>query len=235
MQLSKKQEEAYCLLKHSGVDVFQTKDLCLLLHLSHMGAYNLLKALKSKQVIQKYGTFYAFSDVNELVIAAAIHFPSYLSFWTALAYYGWSDQLPRTIYLSTTKYTPLQGYFQYITLSKKRFFGYVSLGGIIIAEKEKAILDSLLFPKYAGGIAEIQACLIKALLSLNKAKLLRYALQMESKALLRRLGYLSEKLNMDKAWLNKLKKYKGKGYELLDPALPRTNKYNKDWLLDVNV
>ena len=123
MQLSKKQERAYSLLKQSRVDVFRTKDLCLLLHLPSVDVYNLLKSLKSKKVIQKYGTFYAFSDVNELVIATAVHFPSYLSFWTALGYYGWSDQLPRTVYLSTTKYAPLQGSFQYITLTKKRFFG----------------------------------------------------------------------------------------------------------------
>lgn len=235
MQLSRKQAEAHDFLKSLHVAVFQVKDLCLLLQLTKMDAYNLLKALKSKRVIHKYGKFYAFSNINELAAATAIHFPSYLSFWTALTYYGWSDQLPRIVYLCTTKYIPARGYFHYVTFSKNRFFGYVSLGELVIAEKEKAILDSLLFPKYAGGIAEIQNCLAKALPSLDKKKLLCYALQMESKAVLRRLGYILEQLKVDTTWLVKLKKYKGSGYELLDPTLPKKNNYNKEWLLDVNL
>jgi len=48
-------------------------------------------------------------------------------------------------------------------ISKKRFFGYVSIGNITIAEKEKAIIDSLLFPKYAGGIKEVRFALENAM------------------------------------------------------------------------
>lgn len=235
MQLSKNEEKAYETLRGHNLFVFQIKDLCLLLNLARVDAYNLIKALKYKRVIKKQGAFYSFFDTDDFVIAVNIHFPSYISLWTALNYYGWSDQLPKKIYLCTTKYAPPLNHFSFITLSPKRFFGYTSLNGIVIAEKEKAIIDSLFFPKYAGGIAEIDACLRKALPQLDKEKLITYALQMKSKAVLRRMGYLLEKLGVKEQILKKIKRHIGHGYELLDPTLPRKNLNNLKWLLDVNI
>src|SRR3989338_7449585 len=82
--------------------------------------------------------------------------------------------------------------YKYVVISAKRFFGYTKIGNIIIAEREKAIIDSLLFPKYAGGIKELIACLEKSINELNKEKLLDYAVRIKSKAVLRRLGFILE-------------------------------------------
>jgi len=40
---------------------------------------------------------------NELVIASHLVSPSYVSYWTALSYYGYTDQPSRTIYIATTR------------------------------------------------------------------------------------------------------------------------------------
>ena len=121
-----------------------------------------------------------------------------------------------------------------MTLSRKRFFGYTSVDGITIAEKEKAIIDSLLFSKYAGGMKEITRCIKYALNNININKLINYALRIESKAVLRRLGYILEELKFSEKILKKIKCKIGKGYVLLDPSLKRKNNLNKRWLLDVN-
>jgi len=62
--------------------------------------------------------------------------------------------------------------------------------------------------------------------------LIDYALKIDSKAVIRRLGFLLETNNYKKT--AELKKNLGKGYEKLDPSLKKKNKLNKDWLLDIN-
>ena len=85
--------------------------------------------------------------------------------------------------------------------------------------KKKAILIHF-FPKYARDRRNTSLpCWV--LPSLNKASYFSMFTDGEQSPLKVRLSF--RKLNVDKAWLNKLKKGMGKGYELLDPTLPRTN------------
>ncbi len=242
MQLSKLEHRAYEEFRSHNLAVFTPKEAQLLLRLTPTQTYNLLKALKRKQAIQKIGKKrYALAGTDEFRIATALHFPSYISFWSALSYYGFTDQLPRRIFLASSRYSQSIGPYTYVTLSRKRFFGYQLLGNITIAEKEKAMLDSLLLPKYAGGIKEIWKSFVAAQSKLEVQKLIKYAMKMESKILLRRLGFFLErlgtnsKMGLTRKKLAALQKNIGRGYEKLDPSLHRKNKFNKQWLLDVNV
>ena len=150
MQLSKLENRAYETIRVNAFSVFRTKDLCLLMKIDRTKAYNIIKSLKKKNIIKNIGKgFFAFNDSEEFIIGTAINYPSYISFWSALNYYGFSDQTPIKIFIATPKYSKQIGNFKYITLSKKRFFGYTKIGQVAIAEKEKALIDSLLFPKYS--------------------------------------------------------------------------------------
>ncbi|MBS3098686.1 hypothetical protein J4462_00580 [Candidatus Pacearchaeota archaeon] len=236
MQLSKLESYAYEELKKNKFEVFKIKDVCLLLKVSRTKAYNLVKSLKEKKAIENVGKgFLAFGGVDEFVIGSSIVSPSYVSFWSALNYYGFSDQMPKNILMVTTKHSPKVKNFNYVSLSKKRFFGYESIGKIVIADKEKTLIDSLLFPKYAGGIKEIMKCFSAALQEINIGRLTDYAFKVESKAVLRRLGFILEKNNYKGKLLEKLRKKTGEGYELLDPGLKRKNNLNETWLLDINL
>lgn len=234
MQISKLENEAYEKLEKNGLLIFKIKDLCLLLNISRTKAYNIVKALKRKRIIKKAGkNFFTLKGVSEFVTGQSINYPSYLSFWSALNYYGFSDHMPKKIFFATTKYTKEINNFKYVTLSKKKFFGYTRIGSMAIAEKEKAIIDSLLLPKYSGGTKEIFRALQTGLKQLDVEKLIRYAFKVENKAILRRLGFLLEEIGYKKG-LEKIRKGIGKGYELLDPGLERKNNFNNKWLLDVN-
>jgi predicted transcriptional regulator of viral defense system len=205
-----------------------------LLEIKKQKAYNLIKSLKKKKIINSINNGkFVLSETNEFEIASSINFPSYISFWSALNYYGFSDNTPKKIFIVTTKYSKEKNNFKFITLSKKRFFGYTSIGKITLAEKEKAIIDSLLMPKYAGGIKEIKISLEKALKEIDIKKLIDYAIKINSKAVVRRLGFLLDQLNIK--YPKKIEKLIGKGYELLDPSLKKRNNLNKKWLLDVNI
>ncbi len=232
MLLSKNEDKVCGELRKRGFVVFKVKDLQKLLEMDKTKAYNIIKALKKKKVIKKMKNFLAFADEEDFAVGNSIHYPSYISFWTALSYYGWSDQNPRVIFLATTRYKKQVESFKYVTLAKKRFFGYRKEGKFAIAEKEKAIIDSLLLPKYSGGIREIRKCLENAFAEINKEKLIEYAGKIGSKAVMRRLGYLLNNLGYKQT--GKLKKKMGSGYELLDPSLKRKYICDKEWLLDVN-
>ena len=230
MQLSKLEWKAYNILKKNGLIIFKTKDLKLLLNVKKIKVYNIIKALKNKKAIETIkGGLYALKGANELVIGSHLNWPSYISFWSAMSYYGFTDQLPKTLFYATTKYRKKIKNYKYVAISQKRFFGYTKVGDITIAEKEKAVIDSLLFPKYCGGIKELINCIKSAINELDKNKLLNYAVKVNSKAVLRRLGFILELIGC-KETIKKI----GKGYELLDPSLKRRNNLNKRWLLDIN-
>ncbi|MEK6906222.1 MAG: hypothetical protein AABW81_01225 [Nanoarchaeota archaeon] len=235
MQLSKLEDLAYRELTGNNLLIFKIKELCLLLGISKVKAYNLLKSLKKKQIVKKIGKgFFAVKGADDFVIATSIYFPSYISFWSALSYYKFSDNLVQKIFLATSKYTKDIGNFKYVTLSKQRFFGYISIGKITIAEKEKAIVDSLLFPRYSGGIKEIIKCMKNGMDELDIEKVIEYSIKVKSKAVLKRLGFILEKIGYTGRGIKKIQNKIGRGYSLLDPGLNRRNNLNKRWLLDIN-
>lgn len=235
MQLSKLENKAYEELKNNNLEIFKIKDLMLLLNINKTKSYNLIKALKEKKAIKSIQSgIYCLLGVSELEIAGFLNWPSYISFFSALSYHKLTDQMPKLIFLASSRYRKQISSFKFVKMSKQRFFGYVSLNNIAIAEKEKATLDSLLFPKYSGGIKEIEKAIKNNLSELDSNKLISYALKMNSKAVIRRLGFLLEKCNANKKLLKKLEKNIGKGYEKLDPSLKKTNIYNAKWLLNIN-
>ncbi|MBU1199371.1 MAG: hypothetical protein KKF46_00870 [Nanoarchaeota archaeon] len=230
MQISKGESNALEILKTNNLEVFSIKDLKLLLSLKPTKVYNLIKSLKNKgfiEVIRK--GLYCIRGTDEMIIASRIVYPSYISFLSALNYYELTEQVSKKITLATTKRKKHKDY-AFATLSKDKFFGYTHIDKIIISEKEKALIDSLYLPRYAGGIKTIITCFTK---KLNKKKLYEYAMRMKSKAVIRRLGYILDYLHIEFKF--NLRKKIGKGYELLEPSKERKYKYDKKWMLDVNI
>ncbi|MDD5163020.1 MAG: hypothetical protein PHD95_02315 [Candidatus ainarchaeum sp.] len=235
MQLSKLEHEAIDALKKSNLLIFKAKDVSLLLHINKTKAYNAIKSLKKKQAIEtvQAGAF-ALKGTSDFAMGCQLNWPSYISFWSALNYYGFSDQTPKKIFLASTKYKKAVKNFKYVTLSKKKFFGYCPMGDFAIADKEKAFIDSFLFPKYAGGTKEIMRALKTGLKEISAKKLANYAMKTKSKAAIRRLGFVLEENKAGKGAIGMLLKHKGKGFELFDPSIKRKNNFNKKWLLDIN-
>ncbi|MFT4343683.1 MAG: type IV toxin-antitoxin system AbiEi family antitoxin domain-containing protein [Candidatus Woesearchaeota archaeon] len=234
MQISKTEHETYETLKKSTLVVFTPQDVSLLLGFSKTKTYNIIKALKKKGCIETISSGrYCFSDANEFLVGSYFNHPSYVSFLSALNYYGFSDNLPKKLTFVSRKYKN-HARFQYVCLSQKRFFGYRKEGDIIIADKEKVFIDSLLFPKYAGGIKEISRLLRNHLDELNIDKLISYALQVQSKMVARRLGFiLNERLHTKQK--KKLLQRIGNGVGFLDPNIKMQKDLNNEWLLYTRV
>jgi predicted transcriptional regulator of viral defense system len=141
---------------------------------------------------------------NPLFLGGQFVTPSYVSFWSALHFYGFTEQAPRQVFIAVTRAKrPLiwRGTaFRFVRLQPRAFFGYrrETLGGlpVTVADEAKAIVDSLLLPQYAGGVSEAAKALRSALQDgyLSAADLIDYARRMGNASLEARLGYLLEAL-----------------------------------------
>lgn len=123
-------------------------DLEKILNLGRDSLYVTLNRLvKSGILIRKARNIYLlFNAPFEMEkIATELYFPAYLSFESALSYYGLLSQVPFTITMATTrpakKITVGGIEIEYSHLKKELFFGYTLSDGKYIAEKEKALLD----------------------------------------------------------------------------------------------
>jgi predicted transcriptional regulator of viral defense system len=175
---------------------------------------------------------------NPLFIASHLVTPGYVSYWSALHFYGFTEQAPRTVFVATThKKRPVTFndlHFRFVTLQPRKFFGYrrevVSDLPVLIADEAKAIVDSLDQSRYAGGLAEVAKSLRAALETTDTDLLIAYANQMQDKSLGSRLGYLLEILNHPPEGL-----CSSESPVKLEPTRPAKGTLHARWQVIVNV
>ncbi len=181
----------------------------------------------------EYGT-------HPFIIARKLISPYYISFASALNYYGITEQISRTTYVVTTNpKKPLAFHsekFCFVCLDKKRFFGTREewMGNLkfSISSIEKTVVDCLYLPEYSGGLTEV----VKAFKTeLNYPLLFEYAVKMDDLALVKRLGYLLDKLKIKSKITCKLLERVSGGFCLLAPSGPKTGRKNKKWCLIENM
>jgi predicted transcriptional regulator of viral defense system len=179
-----------------------------LLSLDRRQAYRLIARLKAEGLVDEIekGKFLLLGLEPErvlsspLFIASHLVAPSYVSYWSALHFYGFTEQVPLTTFVATTKkkrpVTFRDFRFRFVTVKPHKFFGYrremVGDLPVIVADEAKSIVDSLNLPRYAGGVAEVAKALRAALETVDVPTLVEYANRMEDKSLGSRLGYLLE-------------------------------------------
>lgn len=100
----------------------------------------LLKIEKDKYILQN-------AKLHDFTLANFIYQPSYVSFESALNFYGILSQFPYEITSSTSKKTKQKiindKIFSYTHIKKDLFWGYEKLKDFLIAVPEKAFLDQL--------------------------------------------------------------------------------------------
>lgn len=217
-----------------------------LFSLERRQVYRLLVRLKSEGLIAEVekGKFLLLGLEPErvlshpLFISTQLVTPAYISYWSALHFYGFTEQVPLTTFLATTrKRRPLQFRdfrFYFVQVKPHKFFGYrresVDDLPLLIADEAKAIIDSLDQMRYAGGLGEVAKALRAALEVVHLPTLVEYANRMGEKTLGSRLGYLLEKLGHPVEGL-----IRSATPVKLDPARPRHGRYEGRWQVIVNV
>jgi predicted transcriptional regulator of viral defense system len=194
---------------------------------------------KGKYLIIPLGAEKGKYTLNEFVIGSLLINPHSIAYWSALNYYGFTEQIPGTVFIQTTsrkKKIDLEIFgvrYRIIRLKHEKFFGmrkeWIQDSEINITDKEKTLVDCLDKPQFSGGIVEVAKGLKGK--DFDKKKLIRYAKRIGNSGVLRRLGYLGEilSLNLD------LIPPDTRNYLLLDPTMPKKGLKSAKWKLILNL
>lgn len=242
---SKSKNESHLLaeIEKADLKVFGVEEARTLTRWKDTKVHNTLRSLEKKSlIIRVKRNCYAQENMipgNLFAIATESIKPSYISFWTALSYFGFTEQqIPVVQLVSTKQVAELkihQHRIQITTFKPKMFYGYGRIEGAVLAEKEKALVDSLHLPEKCGGLDELTKCLSNSWGQINHKKLVKYTIQFGNSSLVSRMGYLIETLNLEgERFLKKFIPYRSKGYILLSPNNQRILSHNSKWRLIVN-
>ena len=130
--------------------------------------------------------------------------------------------------------------FQSIYHNENHFFGSKkiwidSFNRVRCSDLEKTFIDCLFKPDYAGGIVEVARAIYVSKDKIKFNKLLEYAEKFKSQAVIKRLGFLLEILEIETGIISKLNKLKTASYVLLDTELPKSGKMISRWSIQQNL
>jgi predicted transcriptional regulator of viral defense system len=130
--------------------------------------------------------------------------------------------------------------FQFIYHNEQHFFGAKKIWidayhKVWCSDLEKTLVDCAFKPEYAGGIVEVAKALALAKDQIDFDKLINYTLQFNSQAVIKRLGFILETLNLDRSTIHQLHKLKSNSYVLLDTELPKSGKRISRWSIQQNL
>ena len=179
--------------------------------------------------------------LNQFVIGSMLVEPYCISYWSALHHYGFTEQIPATVFIQTTarkKHQNIEIFginYKIIRLTEEKFFGqkkeWFKNDPIMLTDKEKTLVDCLDKPQYCGGVIEA----IKGLKEgeYDPALIAEYAVKMNNTGVIRRLGFISDYYGLDIKLPDIRKNIQN--YLRLDPTMPEEGKKDSKWRLIVNL
>lgn len=199
-------------------------------------------------------------DIPPFAIANALVHPMAISHWSALAYHGFSTQNPIMIQASTPikivtpemrqgkAYRPrgraswkaFNLEFEFIYVNQDRFWGFQkqwvnSWTQVNITDQERTVLDLIVRPDLFGGIHAASEIMEGALAHIDLSGLVTYALRYDVGTVIKRLGWLLERMGAEKKLLLPLRNYPVTGTILLDASQPRSEKIDSTWQINENI
>jgi len=243
-EMSTKLQTAYILrrLAELRMEAFGDREFARLFGLTPARARRVLHRLASggflkrlangRYVVAAFGASAALAQ--PFYLGTRLVEPSYVSFWSALHYYGWTEQAARLVFIANTRLSlrrNVEPYaFRLVKLSAMRFFGSITVRDgpleFPVAEPEKALVDSLYLPDHAGGMEHVASALAEALDTLDRTRLVAYAVRMGERSLASRLGYLLDRNGVEGKGLAE---GASKVYVRLDPEGPRRGRFIAKW------
>jgi len=181
---------------------------------------------------------------NEFIVAALWmgDTPYYIGYFTMYNYWGFTEQVPQTIYVLNTKKfgrTVIGGVrYEAIKIDQKKYYGIKKImvegEGVAISDKERTLADMIYKP--IGSFESLLLVIKNNLKKIDLPLFITYLKKFPVVSIRRRAGYLLEKAGCSPVRLRELKKSIGIGktFVALDPAGPRSGKINKEWGIIVN-
>jgi len=184
---------------------------------------------------------------SPLIIAPYLIQPAAVAYWSALHYWQMTEQIPRITFVQSTKRKrplEIQGMrFQFVTVKGDRFFGILErmLNGkkFYVTDREKTLVDCADRPDLSGGILQLAQALETGYAEIEWLKLDAYLKRWEGGTVVKRLGYLVDRLRIPiperESRLAEWQKMISQGISPLEPGAGRSGPVVTRWGLRINV
>ena len=255
------------LLAYEGDRVFTTdrarelaprvglKDAYVAESLYHLRRNNWIVSLR-RGLYALSATVPGVAAAHEFEIAMALVEPAVISHWSALQHHGLTEQVPRDVFVLTTKGTwiprsrgsrqrrPSGSYavgdttYRFIQIKRDRFFGaekvWIGDARVSVTDLERTLLDGLSMPQHCGDFAEVIHAFQVAKDWLRIKRIAGYAIRL-GVTTAKRLGWVLEAQGSTSTELERLATLPIKGYRKLDPSGPRRGPCNNRWMIQENL
>ena len=231
------------------------KDAYLAESLYHLRRNNWIVSLR-RGLYALSSTVPGVAAAHEFEIAMALVDPVAISHWSALHHHGLTEQVPRDVFILTTKGTWIPrskerkqrqsggGYevgdttYRFAQVKRDRFFGtekvWVGDARVSLTDLERTLLDGLSMPQYCGDFAEVLHAFELGLKRLNTERITEYAIRLGGTTA-KRLGWALESKGVPLSELGELAALPIKGHRKLDPTGPRRGPCNRRWMVQENL
>ncbi len=229
------------LLESQQLPVLTTQQFAALMGVSGSSAAVMLSRLSADGILTRVlRGRYSLPSTSILAVATGIYTPSYVSLWAAYEYYGTTTQSPRIVDVVNAKHSGKLSLtledgnhvLRFVKTKSRLIYGfrkeYLADKVAFIAEKERAVVDGLLFPGYVP-LNEVVSTIRSGI---DSRITLEYAKRTGKQTILKRLGYLLNEVG-DGRFSTDIKELSDT-YVPLDPALPRRGRHDPKWRVIVN-
>lgn len=183
------------------------------------------------------------------LVAMALAPEGALAYWSAIRHWGWTDQLPRTVFVQMMRrransiVEALGVTYRFVTVRPIRFFGVIEERAdhrtFRVTDREKTVIDILDRIDLSGGSGQVIQTLEEAVEELRWDRLDDYLRRFRSRTVPKRLGFLVEALPLKvpdrEHRLAEWQRLIGRGISLLDPGGPALGPIITRWRVRVNV
>lgn len=214
--------------------VFRIQDIERIAFCDRKYAKLIASRLKKRKLIKRVTKNVYTTKDNIFVIASNITYPSYMSFWSASYFLGYTEQIINTIQIATTRrMKPIEfDDYKIEFVNMKHFFGYkkikTSEGEIFLVEDEKLLIDAFFKPEKCGNFDEIEKIFVNA--DISRDKIISYLKKVKNQMIIKRVGFLLEKTK----GIDLSKPFKlDKNYVFLNPFSKKWKTTNAKWRIKI--
>jgi predicted transcriptional regulator of viral defense system len=139
-------------------------------------------------------------EQNVLALASATIHPSYVGWWSAAAFHGFTTQKPLSLSVAVLRQAParlIEGTdVRFVKVAQRKFFGFQDYAvygrHASLSTPVKTLVDCIDRPDLCGGASELTRIVHSAMGDIDPDGLVEAALKMASISLLQRLGFLTD-------------------------------------------
>ena len=237
-----KQLKLLDVLDEHGYDIFSTDMLKGKLQEKEIA--QALRSLTNSGLLIRLerGKYRRKNFLDDFVIANFLAQDGGIAYWSALNFYGLTEQFPNIIFVQTAlqkNYIAGNPKIKFVKVNKRKLTGYSEQGWgnhkYKITDIEKTIADCFDLPQHCGWFQEIIKAFNNA--NLSAVKLIRYCKLINNLSAIKRLAYLTELLKKPKMekFLDYAKSSLEEEYSFFETGGEKTGTYIKEWKLILNI